>query len=80
MSFDLHPIELTPERWQAVRARFKSQGVTVPDEASGEIDKDGIKAQFTYDGQVLRVTIIDKPWLYPAGTVAEKLTEFITEA
>lgn len=80
MSFDLHPIQLTEAKWQAVRAKFAAEGIDVPDEANGEIERDNIKAQFTWDGKTLRITIVKKPFYYPESTVTKHLSEFITTA
>ncbi len=75
------PIELefklTPAAFQAVRRHFAEHHVEVPDEASGEIEQSGVKARFTYDGQVLRVTVYDKPFLATDSLVIAKLTDFI---
>ena len=80
MSFDLQPIALDPDEWGRVRSAFAREGVDVPDMASGEIEQSGIKARFTYDGSTLRVTVVEKPWLYPEGVVRSHLTEFIENA
>jgi len=80
MSFDLEPLELTEQQWQIARTAFAKEGVDVPDEASGEISKDGIVARFTWDGHFLRITITDKPWIYPEKVIASRLTEFILTA
>ena len=77
----MDPINLTfqvsPEKFQAIRRHFAEHHVEVPDEASGELEQQGVKARFTYDGTTLSVTIYDKPWIYPARVVAEKLSNFI---
>tara|TARA_R110000868_G_C10733260_1_gene751795 strand:- start:77 stop:319 length:243 start_codon:yes stop_codon:yes gene_type:complete len=80
MSFDLEPLELTEQQWQNARARFAKEGIEVPDEASGEISKDGIASRFTWDGHFLRITITKKPFLYPPGLVSSRIAEFILTA
>lgn len=69
--------DATPEQFQAVRRNFEKNGVDVPDEASGEIEQDDVKARFTYDGRTLRVSVYEKPWYAPESMVEEKLRDFI---
>ncbi len=80
MSFDLTPIQADADQWQHIREAFRLEGVDVPDEAAGEIEQDGIKARFTFDGQTLRVTVTDKPFLYPESVVKRRLENFIESA
>ncbi len=80
MSFDLQPLAMDEAAWQRVRAKFSADGVEVPDAATGQIERDGITAAFTWDGRTLRVTVLHKPLLYPERTVREKLTEYIETA
>lgn len=68
------------EAFKHLRMAAAGQGLYLPDEAHGEIEYKGIKARFTYDGRVLRITVYDKPWVYPSSVVKSRLEEAITKA
>ena len=78
-SIDLE-FQITPAGFQSVRRKFASEGVVVPDATNGELEQSGVKARFTYDGRLLRVSVYDKPWAYPSGIVKSRLAEFIQSA
>lgn len=71
---------LTPDEFEKVRHHFLQHGVKLPDEAAGEIYQKGVRCAFTFDGRVLRVTVIDKPWLVTQDYVEGKLREFIEQS
>ena len=79
MSFDLQPIPCDEVKWQRVRAKFAADGVEVPDSTSGTISYKGVMASFTFDGNYIRITVLDKPWV-TEGFVETKLDEYIESA
>jgi hypothetical protein len=70
---------VSPSQVSAFRANLAAHGVTLPAGDSGQfVDSEhDITFGYAYDGTTLTVTIIDKPWLYPASTIFNAMNEYI---
>lgn len=68
---------VSEEKFQQAVIELKAKGeVTVNLDNSGSFDVMGTKGDFTFQENVLNITIIDKPWYIPQDLLEEKLTTF----
>ncbi len=70
-------VKMTQGEFDAVAARLKSsQGIELTGPA-GTIEKMGLKARYSYDGETLTVEVMDKPSFVTREYVEEKLKEWL---
>lgn len=65
---------ITDEKFLEAKQTITSHGGTIY--ADGSFELMGVRGSFYRDGDMLRVTITDKPWLASWGMIEEKLDEF----
>jgi hypothetical protein len=69
-------VKMTQGEFDTVAARLKSQGIELSG-PSGMIEKMGVKAEYSYDGETLTVKVIEKPFLVTQEYVEGKLKEWL---
>jgi hypothetical protein len=65
-------IAMTEERFTALAAKAKTQGIELVGRA-GVIQQMGVKAKWAFDGALLTVDVLEKPFFLSKEAVEEKL-------
>ena len=65
-------VAMTEEQFTALAARAKTQGIELAGR-EGAIDKMGVKARWRFDGAMLTVDVLEKPFFMSKEAVEEKL-------
>jgi hypothetical protein len=65
-------VKMTEEQFKALGARANQQGIDLAGRA-GLIDKMGVKARWAFDGAMLTVDVLEKPFFLSQEAVEEKL-------
>lgn len=65
---------MTVSVFEAAKARALQRGILIAG-ASGELTGSGVTVRYVFDGKMLKVELVKKPWLVPEGTVRKKITE-----
>jgi hypothetical protein len=69
---------VTKDVFDCMRKKLEDAGFYVPPEDAGQIQGNGITANYNWDGiSNLKISIIEKPLIYSCGLVIGKLTEFV---
>ncbi len=70
-------VKMTQGEFDAVAARLKSsQGIELSG-PTGTIEKMGLKARYSHDGETLTVEVLEKPSFVTREYVEEKLKEWL---
>ena len=69
-------VKMTQGEFDAVAVRLKSEGVALTG-PTGTIEKMGVKAGYSYDGETLTVEVMEKPFLVTREYVEEKLKAWL---
>lgn len=71
-------IPITREKLESKRKDAAAQGFDLPTQDSGEVyySKANVTADYSYDGQVLTITIKKKPFYLFAGVIESALKSF----
>ncbi len=70
-------IPLTPEQFQSKAAQIAAQqGINLIGH-EGTIEKMGVKANWVYEEEMLKITIVDKPFFMSEEMVEEQLKKFL---
>jgi hypothetical protein len=66
---------VTSSVFNCLKKKLEDGGIHVPPGDSGELSGHGITAKFNWDEKAatLSITITDKPWIYPCGTITGKI-------
>jgi len=71
---------VTPDVFKCMKKKLKDAGIHIPPENSGDMEGDGVKAHFEWDGKSnLKITIKSKPIILSCGYVIEKISGFLHE-
>ena len=65
-------IAMTEEQFEALAGRAKAQGIALAGR-EGVIEKMGVKAKWGFDGAMLTVDVLEKPFFLSKEAVEEKL-------
>ena len=69
---------VTPEVFECMKNKLAEKGINVPPGNEGEMEGFGVKGHFKWDGtDNLTLTITDKPFFIPCGTVLGQIKEFV---
>ena len=72
---------ISAQTFQSLRDALAQAGITVPLGTSGTISGGGVTATFSWDGaNVLKVQVVDKPFLASCNRVNSKLGDFVVKA
>jgi len=69
-------VKMTQGKFDAVASRLKSEGIELSG-PTGTIEKMGVKAGYSYDGEMLTVEVMEKPFLVTREYVEEKLKAWL---
>ena len=70
-------IPLSPEQFQSKAAQIAAQqGINLIGH-EGTIEKMGVKANWVYEEETLKITIVDKPFFMSESMVEEQLKKFL---
>jgi len=70
-------VPMTEEQFAALAVRAKVQGIGL-DGREGMIEKMGVKARWGFDGSVLTVEVLEKPFFMSKESVEAKLREALS--
>jgi hypothetical protein len=70
-------VKMTQGEFDAVAARLKSSEGIELSGSSGTIEKMGVKATYSYDGEMLTVELVEKPFFVTREYVEEKFKEWL---
>ncbi len=70
-------MKMTQGEFDAVAARLKSSEGIELSGRTGTIEKMGVKAGYSYDGETLTVEVMEKPFLVTREYVEEKLKAWL---
>jgi hypothetical protein len=70
-------VKMTQDEFDAVAARLKSSEGIALNGPTGTIEKMGVKAGYSYDGETLTVEVMEKPFLVTREYVEEKLKAWL---
>lgn len=65
-------VKMTEEQFKQLGVRATQQGIDLAGRA-GLIDKMGVKARWAFDGALLTVDVLEKPFFLSQAAVEEKL-------
>jgi hypothetical protein len=65
-------VEMSEEQFAAVAAKAKAQGIDL-EGREGTIEKMGVKARWSFDGSLLTVEVLEKPFFLSLEAVEERL-------
>lgn len=69
---------VTPNVFICMKSKLAAAGIPVPPGNEGDMQGQGVKAHFSWDGaSTLTITITDKPWIVSCGTVIGKIQDFV---
>ncbi len=70
-------IPLSPEQFESKAAKIAAeQGIKLAGH-QGTIDKMGVKANWVYEDETLKITIVDKPFFLSEAMVEEQLKKLL---
>lgn len=70
-------VKMTQVEFDAIGEKLKSsQGIELTG-TEGTIEKMGVKAGYTYDGETLTVEVLEKPFLVTKEFVEDRLKEWL---
>jgi hypothetical protein len=69
-------VKMTQGEFDAVAVRLKGEGIALSG-PTGTIEKMGVKAGYSYDGETLTVEVMEKPFLVTREYVEEKLKAWL---
>ena len=69
---------MTREQLESIRTRLSVNGVQITGD-SGEIEQQGCKLSYSYDGSNLTVNVLHKPFMIPESAVENKIKEWFHE-
>lgn len=72
-------VPMTEAQFTAATRRLASNGITLSG-PSGTLSKDGITARYEHTADVLRITILDKPFLLPESLIEGRLKAFLEQS
>jgi hypothetical protein len=69
-------IPLTRTQLEQKRQQAAANGIVLQGD-SGEAEAQGVKIGYSYDGALLTITVLHKPWIYPESAVEAKIDEWL---
>jgi hypothetical protein len=69
-------IAMTEEQFEALEMRAREQGIDLTGR-EGTIEKMGVKARWGFDGAMLTVEVLEKPFFLSRDAVEEKLRKLL---
>ena len=70
---------ISPAQFASFKHQAAQHGITIPDGFVGEVNADGCKFDYNYDGtQRLSLTIVSKPFFLSADFIFSQLTPYLT--
>lgn len=71
---------VTPDVFNCMKKKLEAYGIKVPSGNSGDLEGNGVKAHFSWDGEKnLTIQVNEKPWYASCGMVSGKLHDFVHE-
>jgi hypothetical protein len=70
-------VAMTEEQFLALGARAKAQGIDLTGR-EGTIEKMGVKAKWGFDGAMLTVEVLEKPFFMSTESVEERLRQALS--
>jgi hypothetical protein len=71
---------VTQNVFDCLKKKLEHAGVKVPAGNEGEIEGNGVKGHFKWDGATnLTITITSKPLILPCGTIMGKLNDTVND-
>jgi len=72
-------VAMTPEDFKAKAEQLRAeQGLDLSGSTGGQVSKDGITAEWAYDGKRLTVTVLKKPFFYKMSMCEDKLRTWLS--
>lgn len=72
-------VPMTDEQFASATRRLAANGITLAG-PSGTLSKDGITAKYEHAGGILRVTILEKPFLLPESLIEGRLKAYLEQS
>jgi hypothetical protein len=61
-----------------MKQKLAAEGIPIPPGSEGSLERQGVKAHIKWDGAAnLTITIINKPWYVPCGTIIGQIHAFV---
>ena len=70
-------VPMTEDQFAALAVRAKTQGIGL-EGREGPIEKMGVKARWGFDGSILTVEVLEKPFFMSKESVEAKLREALS--
>ena len=72
-------LPMTDDQFAAATRRLAQNGITLTGPA-GTISKDGVTATYEHAAGLLRITILEKPFLFPESLVEGRLKAYLEQS
>ncbi len=72
-------VPMSEEQFATATRRLAANGIAL-DGPSGTISKDGITAKYEHAAGLLRITVLDKPFLLPESLIEGRLKAYLEQS
>ena len=72
-------VPMTDDQFATATRRLAANGIQLTGNA-GTLSKDGITAKYEHTGSLLRITILEKPFLLPESLIEGRLKAYLEQS
>lgn len=72
-------LPMTDDQFAAATRRLQQNGITLTGPA-GTLSKDGVTAKYEHVAGLLRITILEKPFLFPESLIEGRLKAYLEQS
>jgi hypothetical protein len=72
-------VPMTEQQFATASRRFADNGITLTGR-EGTLTKDGITANYKYDGVALNIDVTDRPFFLPLSMIEQRLEHYLEQS